>query len=311
MPGFTSSVVSYPDRGKGGSNKWRGNSGPGIVKDFLLTWHTDRQGNLDTQSLVVDPMKGSDTTGDVCRELGVRYRGFDLHEGFDAARQDLLSALDGEQAKSVFVHPPYLGMISYSGSQWGKTPSAADLSHVGTDEYAFDEMLQSIVQNVARATAPGGHYALLVGNWRKNGRYYHMASHVIALAPDDLAMEIIKQQHNCVSDNRRYSGSFVPTLHETLLVFRRANDNSIFALAAPTLHRLEKFAKMTWRNVIVGAMRSGESTTAKDLVERLESHPRASRTNSLYAKVRQTLREHPETFEQIARGKYALKPQAA
>lgn len=304
---FVSSVVEYPQRGVGGSNAWRGNSGPGIVQQFILTYHVDERGILDTKNLLVDVMKGSDTTGDVARTLHVPYRGFDLHEGFDAARQDLLAALDGKPARTVFAHPPYLGMVTYSGNQWGNTPHPADLSHFGTNDKEFAEMLQAVILNMARATMPGGHYALLVGNWRKNGKFYHMGSTVINLAPDDLTMEIIKKQHNVMSNGKQYSGTFVPTMHETLLVFRRAEDNTIFAMTCNTLQRLSTFMTTTWRNVVMGAMRSGEATSAKELLERLESHPKATSNANLYAKIRQVLRENPETFERLARGRYALK----
>jgi hypothetical protein len=306
MQRFESSVVSYPQRGRGGDPRWRGNSGPKIIEQFLLTWHTDQHGNLDTKNLVVDPAMGGDCTGSVCRELGVPYRGFDLYQGFDAVRDDLLSKLDGRHARSVFFHPPYLGLLPYSGAVWGKAPHPADLSHVGTDEATFDELLQGILQNIARATQPGGHYAVLVGNWRKNGRFYHMSSHVVTLAPDPIIDEVIKIQHGVASDNRTYHGNVVRIMHEQLLVFRRADDPSIFAMSYATLDRLNAFVRMTWRNIIVGAMRSGEATTAKELVERLETHPRASNTNSLHAKVRQELRLHPEIFERVARGKYTL-----
>lgn len=308
---FTTSVVEYPDRGKGGSNAWRGNSGPGIITQFVLTYHVDERGVLDKNHLLVDVMKGSDTTGDVCGQLQVPYRGFDLHEGFDAARNDLLTALDGAPAKTVFCHPPYLGMLTYSGSQWGSAPHGADLSHFGTNEKEFAEMLQAVILNMARATMPGGHYALLVGNWRKNGKYYHMGNMVMNLAPDDLAMEIIKRQHNMASNGRQYTGAFVPTHHETLLVFRRAEDNSIFAMTCNTLQRLSTYMSATWRNVVMGAMRSGEAVSAKELVERLEQHPKAKQNANLYAKIRQVLQENPEMFERIARGRYALKNEAA
>lgn len=302
---FDCSVVSYPRRGIGGNHAWRGNSGPGIVAQFLLTWHVDRKGDLDTKSLVCDPMKGSDTTGDVCKQLGVPYRGFDLHEGFDAARDDLLAALDGQRAKSIFVHPPYYGMLKYSGRQWGDQPHPADLSQFGIDVDSFDEMLQAVIQNIACAVQPGGHYGILVGSWRKEGRFYHMPSRVVALAPDDLAMEVIKVQQRTSSEECPYPGRFVAIAHESLLVFRRGADDSVFAISFSALERFKKLQSMTWRNVVLSAMRSGEVTSPRELEELLANHPKAAGTNTLGAKLRQTLRRYPEAFANVARGKYA------
>ena len=118
---FTSSIVGYPERGRGGSAKWRGNSGPGIVEQFLLTFHVDKRGEFARNEIVADPMAGSGTTGDVAERLGVardKIKLLDLHGGFenrqfDAVRDDLLAALNGEHAGSVFLHPQYLSAIDY------------------------------------------------------------------------------------------------------------------------------------------------------------------------------------------------------
>lgn len=300
---FSSSLVSYPNRGDGGSASWRGNCSPRFVEDFLLTYHCDSRG-LDMRGLVIDPMKGSDTTGDVARRLGVPYRGFDLHEGFDAAADDLLGALDGQRAKTAFFHPPYAGMIQYSGRQYG-SPDKRDLSRMSIPE--FEEMLQAVLQNLARAIEPGGTYGCLVGNWRNSGRYYHMASRVIMLAPDEPCMEIIKAQHNTASGATAYSGSFVPTLHETLIVFRRAADATAFAFCDTAYERLTALARPTWRNLIRSMVRSGEVVSPKEVAERVAAHPRAATNRYVGEKVRQTIARSADLFERVGNGAYAVR----
>lgn len=54
--GFTSSIVSYPNRGTDGDAKYRGNTTGRIVRDFLATYHRDKGATF------VDPMEGG---GDV------------------------------------------------------------------------------------------------------------------------------------------------------------------------------------------------------------------------------------------------------
>src|SRR5690606_28503391 len=77
----------------------------------------------------VDPMKGSGTSIEVARELGIDAVGLDLHEGFDATRMSILEAV-GREVDMVLSHPPYAWIIRYSGSQWGEEPVPGDLSHI-------------------------------------------------------------------------------------------------------------------------------------------------------------------------------------
>lgn len=118
------SIVSYKDRGHWGKSRWRGNTSGFILKDLF---------NAIRPRFVVDPMEGSGTTGDVCREMKIKYRGFDLHSGFNALKESLRARLNGETPDHIFLHPPYHDMITYSGSVWGdKHPD--DLSRCANPE---------------------------------------------------------------------------------------------------------------------------------------------------------------------------------
>lgn len=308
---FEGSVVSYPDRGSDGNFKWRGNSSGHLTEQFLRTYHIDKQRQLDVTGLFVDPTEGGGTSRDVAKRIGLQnYRGFDLHSGFDLTHDDLLTKLEGQQAKTVFFHPPYFNIVRYSNSVWGNKPHPADLSECGLNEELFFEMLQAMIFNISRAVEPGGTYGILVGNVKKNGKFYHMAHKTIALAPDELIYEIIKTQHNCSSDTKNYGGAFVPIRHEELLIFRRAEDATTFAMSLRVAQRLEHLMEMTWRNLVVAAVRAGEAVTAKDVAERLAEHPRAKafkNPETLQAKIRQIFQVD---FQRVSRGVWAL-PQAA
>lgn len=54
------SVVSYPERGNGGNNQYRGNCSPKMIEDIIMQYKVS---NLN------DYMCGSGTTEDVCRLL--------------------------------------------------------------------------------------------------------------------------------------------------------------------------------------------------------------------------------------------------
>ena len=74
------SVVSYPDRGEGGNNQYRGNCSPKLIEDIIAQYGVR---NLS------DYMVGSGTTEDVCNRLGVPGTFLDLNRGFDMMSMDI------------------------------------------------------------------------------------------------------------------------------------------------------------------------------------------------------------------------------
>src|SRR5208283_5353897 len=66
-----------------------------------------------------------------------------------------------------------------------------------------------------------GHYAVLIGDIRKNGEFFSPQATVATMAPGKLQSVVIKYQHNCFSDKIQYSGKFIPILHEYMLLFRK------------------------------------------------------------------------------------------
>jgi hypothetical protein len=210
---FRESIVSYPERGPWGDARYRGNCTGFIVRSFLATYHPSRD------SLFVDPMEGSGTSRHVASDLGIRYAGFDLRDGFDATRDDLFSRT-GEKAASIWLHPPYANMLKYSGRVWGECPHDSDLSWA-KDIGAFSSMLVAVLRNVYRALEPGGHYGVLMGSLRRRGKYFDLPEIVKTAALGDLVDILVKTQHNVRSNRTVYSGAFVPIAHEHLLIFRR------------------------------------------------------------------------------------------
>lgn len=301
--GFPGSVVSYPDRGPFGKSSYRGNTTGYIVEDFLTSFHRDKS------AMFCDPMQGGGTSGDVAKAMGIPYLGLDLRDGFDAARHDLL-ARASEPLGSTFLHFAYMGMVQYSGNMWGDKQDPADLSSVGENVQAFLEMSQAVMQNAYRALRPGGYYAALVGNWRKNGTYHHIASRLLAPPPGTLCEEIIKMQHNCVSDRTQYRGNFIPIQHETMLVFRREPDGSIFAMTAQSLQNLQTFHAATWRNLVAGAVRSKDAFSLEELYREFDGHERTKSNANWRAKLRQVV-QNEASFERLSRGRYAFKKETA
>ncbi|MCU0490644.1 MAG: hypothetical protein MUD01_03460 [Chloroflexaceae bacterium] len=193
------SVVSYPERGPWGDNRYPGNCTGYLLIDLLATYQP---------RTVCDPMEGSGTSREVCADMGVVYTGFDLRHGHDSLHDDVGNGYD-----LIFWHPPYGAMKRYSDDPRDMS-GAASLA-------AFVSLLQQGYQHFFAALGPGGRLAVLMGDMRLRGRYIPFTSEVVQLDRRNLESIIIKRQHNVSSRHTAYSGSFIPILHETLTIFRR------------------------------------------------------------------------------------------
>lgn len=291
---FQNSVCSYPSRGKYGDNQYRGNCTGHIIKDFVETY-LGRDGGL-----FADPSVGGGTSVDVAVELGIRFKGTDLHQGFNILTDDLRSFL-AEEANLIWWHPPYWNMILYSGNQWGQ-PDKWDLSRMPLPEFVAS--LELAMMNIHDACERGGHYGVLMGNLRRNGEYYNLSSLVERVSPGKLVDEVIKVQHNCTSDRSVYKGNLVRIAHEKLLVFRKANDQCSLSFLLTVDRRSSEMVRVTWK-VAVRRVLQGK-TLQLDLIYQYIAPYAEHRTNNHWqAKVRQVLQDD-RYFERVEIGVYRL-----
>lgn len=193
------SVVSYPQRGPWGNNRYPGNCSGYLLIDLCATYRP---------TSVLDPMEGGGTSREVCADMGITYTGFDLHSGTDSLRDPLGTGYD-----LIFWHPPYHDMKVYSNDP-------RDLSRAGS-LVAFMALLRASYWRFFELLVPGGRLALLMGDLRRNGRYEPLTLDVARLDRQHIESIIIKTQHNVSSNRTQYGGTFVPILHETVTIFRR------------------------------------------------------------------------------------------
>lgn len=293
---FKNSVCSYPHRGEYGKSGYRGNCTGYIIKDFIETY-------LKPHGLFADPSIGSGTSVDVARELGIRFKGTDLHQGYNLLTQDFAGFL-GEQANLVFWHPPYWNMIAYSGGEWGENPNPWDLSNMDLEQ--FQEAMLLAMMNIHDATENGGHYGILMGNMRKCGQYYNLSSMVERMAAGKLVDEIIKIQHNCTSDSRQYNGNLVRIAHEKLLVFRKETQTALYFIAK-AMHRAVTTVRMTWKAIVRRVLQSsGQAMSLSDIYAQIEPYAATTQNKNWQAKVRQVLQDE-RFFQRIESGVYALR----
>ena len=94
------SIVSYPERGEGGNNRYRGNCSPKLIEDLIAFFKPNE---------ICDYMCGSGTTKAAADKLGINSKLYDLHSGFDIMNNEIK-----ERPEFIFWHPPYWSIIQYS-----------------------------------------------------------------------------------------------------------------------------------------------------------------------------------------------------
>ena len=277
------SIVSYPKRGKWGKSNYRGNCSGYIIQDLIDQFHPKS---------FADITMGSGTSKEVCLENGIKYVGLDLHTGFDFTKNSLAKVLNNP-FDMVFSHLPYFDMIDYTEQRnlHGLSGTGNDISQFTCPD-AFIEASFLALMNQREGTKSNGIYSTLIGDYRKNGKFYSFQSDFIKFMPkDELISVVIKAQHNCVSDRNSYKGSFIPINHEYLLIWKKKN-KSYYQVCYDKASQLKEGIKSTWRTLIRMVMMEFNGPIKLETIYSrvLQVAPQKIQGNPNYkAKIRQTL----------------------
>ena len=208
VPHLTS-IHSTVVRGNYGDARYPGNCSGELIKDLLLYFQPKR---------VFDPMTGSGTCADVCKELRIFCKSGDIRSGFDAGDPTYYRAT--EPFDFIWLHPPYWRMKVYS-----QDPRC--LSNA-PDLQTFYIMLRKVIRNCRGSLADNGKLAILMGD------YHDWQTHRIAPCTQitrEIALrenlwpactEIIRLQHGSGSSKKAYASSFIPGLHDTVMIYQKA-----------------------------------------------------------------------------------------
>lgn len=278
------SILSYPDRGPWGNNKYRGNCSGYIYRDLF---------QMTKPKVFVDAMVGGGTSVAVAREMGIEAYGLDLHSGFNILRDSIVNTV-GKQADLVGTHLPYGGMIIYQDHP-------DDLSRCTSDE-DFHEKVQIALLNQREATKDNGYYFTIIGDWRRKGVYTSYQAECIARMPaDELATVLIKQQHNTMSDLKTYPNMVFPRImHEYIIVWQKHAKSTYFLLGDIACKQAAAL-KATWRAIIRNVMMSlGGKATLQDIYDHVAATApdRVKVNDNWKAKVRQTLNSTQDYFSE-------------
>jgi hypothetical protein len=206
VPHLTS-LYHNPDPGPYGDRRYPGNCSGNLIKDLLKFYRA---------GAVYDPMTGSGTCRDVCKELGVYCYSSDVHQGFDACEPPPFS----EAFDFCWLHPPYWRQKLYA-------LDPRDLSRTPTLR-AFLQRYALLIENSALVLVPGGKMAILMGDYcdRQEG-FVPLVFYTKLLAfragLRQCATDIVRFSHGASSGKKVYTSSFIPGLHDTCVVFEKTN----------------------------------------------------------------------------------------
>lgn len=200
------SIHAAIKRGPYGSSRYRGNCGGYLIRDLLRYFQP---------KWVLDPMTGSGTCRDVCRELLIPCVSMDVKRGQDAADPNLYEAVP--PTDFVWLHPPYWRQIKYSDD-----PRC--LSNAPTNEVFFNR-LRLVLRNAQSVLTHHGKIAVLIGGYSDQGIYQPLPHQTVAAAAKEglrmTCTEIVRFQYGNTSSRKRYRSRFIPGLHDQCLIFEQ------------------------------------------------------------------------------------------
>jgi len=208
VPHLTS-LYHFHRAGEYGRRDWPGNCGGNLIKDLLTYFKPN---------LMFDPMSGSGTAEDVCKELNIPCMAMDVHQGFDAC--DPKDFPPADMFDFIWCHPPYWRMKLYADD-----PS--DLSRAPTLD-AFLRRYGQFIKNCRNSLKRGGKLAILMGDYSdREAGYVPLVYYTKNLAFNaglkQHCTDIIRFSHGASSGKKVYRSSFIPGLHDVCMIFERAN----------------------------------------------------------------------------------------
>jgi len=159
-PFETTTLWDYPKQSYGktpkGDNKFQG------VTPAFIIWNLVQR-YTQPGDLVVDPMAGSGTTVDVCKEEGRKVIGYDLFPRHpEVIKNDARNIpLEAETVDMVFIDSPYGDNVKYSDDP-------ESIGAISAEEELFYDELEKVANEIWRVLKPGKVMGWLIGDqWVK------------------------------------------------------------------------------------------------------------------------------------------------
>jgi len=159
----TTTLWDYPTQNYGpkshGDNKY-----PGVTPAFVI-WNLIQR-YTEINDLVIDPMCGSGTTIDVCKEKNRRVLGFDIVP----IRDDIIPAdarilpVENSIADFIFIDSPYSDNIKYNDHP-------ANIGNISCENPYFFIELEKVAKELFRILKPTKYIAWLIGDQAKHKKF--------------------------------------------------------------------------------------------------------------------------------------------
>ncbi len=208
VPRLTS-LYHYDEAGPYGDRTYPGNCSGELIKDLLQYFEP---------ASVLDPLTGSGTCRDVCRELGTYCWSGDLRHGQDACDP---GSFPRDCFEFCWLHPPYWRMKLYCDDprDLSRTPTLA----------AFLDRYRALIENCMAALIPGGKLAILMGDYsdRDDGfvpLVFYTKYLAFKLGLRQHCTDIIRFSHGASSSKKVYRSRFIPGLHDVCMIFEKPID---------------------------------------------------------------------------------------
>ena len=205
-----------------------------------------------------------------------------MNNGWDALIDEIPTGSD-----FVFSHPPYWDIVKYE-KQRGEYKKNDLSNNMSYEE--FIRKLDIVNEKIYHSLITGGRHITLIGDIRKNGKYYSILKDMKWFG--ELESHIIKIQHNCFSDKKIYSNnSFIAIKHEHVLVFKK---NKIWIFNTKVTNTIKdnimNLTEITWRDLIQATLEFfNNKASVEQIYNILKESKKAQNNNFVREKIRQTL----------------------
>lgn len=158
----TTTLWDFPSQHYG-TEKQGDNEYTGVTPSYVI-WNL-LQRYTKPGDTVIDPMCGSGTTVDVCKDLNRRGQGFDISpQRADIQKADARKLpLEAGSVDFVFVDPPYSTHVKYSGD-----PQC--IGELEARDGGYYEAMEEVIAELYRVTKNGGYLALYVSDSFTKGK---------------------------------------------------------------------------------------------------------------------------------------------
>ena len=303
-----STILSFPNRGPWGESSYRGNCSGWIHAFLIWKYQVEKMAEL---------FSGSGTGYDVCQDMNISYVGADLNP--NPVRPGILNVnaitdevpMEFMDADMLFMHPPYSNVckIDWAGKAYPDKTGELKKSDLGNMPWEqFIQVLNTILMRYYTSMQNGGRMAVLMGDVRRNGKFYSMLSDIVK--PGNLEQIIIKTQHNTFSGRQNIAythRNFVPIAHEYIMVLKKLAPYIIdFHLPKKYEVDVRDSQCATWRDVVAAVLQNlGNEASLQQIYAEIEGHKKCENNSHWREKVRQVLQEH-SIFVNLERGVWTM-----